>query len=121
MWVIGGIGSSIYNDIWSSVDGVTWTLENGSPAFSTRFGHNCLVYNNRMWVSGGYHSTNPAANADNEVWSSADGITWTQENASPVFAPRGYPSSVVYNQAMWVIGRRASIGNYFADVWNLSI
>ena len=75
LWVLGGAGgaSATYalGDVWSSADGINWTLATSSPGWSARSGHATVVFANRMWVLGG---NDGAANA--EVWSSADGVNW---------------------------------------------
>jgi len=128
MWVIGGEGTGGYlNDVWSSPDGTIWTQvlnDTGSPGatqFSRRQGHASLVFNNEMWVIGGYgYSTGHT----NDVWSSSDGVTWTQvlaNNNSPgstQFSQRNAQGCLVYNNQMWVIGGIYS--NFYNDVWSSS-
>jgi len=68
MWVIGGngVGSTYFNDVYSSPDGITWTrvLSDGHTQWSKRYGHQCLVFDSKMWIIGGY-----GANGDlNDVW-----------------------------------------------------
>ena len=75
MWVIGGhyttyiVRGSVSNpiivemnhknaEVWSSSDGVNWTLETANPGFMPRSGHASAVHNGRMWISGGWYSTN---------------------------------------------------------------
>ena len=41
-----------YNQIWSSEDGLNWTL-NGTGPWSGTHTCGCVVFNNRMWVIGG--------------------------------------------------------------------
>ncbi len=63
MWVLGGFSWTIpQNGDWSSSDGVNWNLANANPAYETspspsggaRTGAMGLVYNNKMWIIGGY-------------------------------------------------------------------
>ena len=112
MWIIGGVSGTgtFYNDVWTSTDGKTWTqvlANNASPGpnqFSQREFAGGAVFNNKMWIIGGYGS--PALN---DVWSSSDGLTWTQvlaDNASP--GPNQFPrdfihSLLVYNNKLYVI------------------
>ena len=66
----------------STVAGRDWTYATLGAAFSNRYGHASVVYNNLMWVIGGFDGVYYV----NDVWSSADGKTWTQmlaNNASP--------------------------------------
>jgi hypothetical protein len=103
IWVIGGqtSGGNV-NDVWYSPDGANWTQATAAAAFPVRNGHTSLVFDNgggsRMWVIGG------AGAADyNDVWSSADGVTWTQATAASGWTGRKWHSSVVYGNKMWVI------------------
>jgi len=47
MWVIGGARSStLFNDVWSSADGVNWILEKEHAEFKERFTHTVVALNN---------------------------------------------------------------------------
>lgn len=56
LWVLGGliVGGKLTNDVWSSRDGVNWTLELPQAPWSPRslYG-NVLVYQDKLWVFGG--------------------------------------------------------------------
>jgi len=64
MWVIGGYDGSLKNDVWYSIDGISWTQATASAAFSTRYSHSSLVYQSKMWVIGGYDG----GGHENDVW-----------------------------------------------------
>jgi dihydrofolate reductase len=116
IWVIGGTdGTNIFNDVWSSSDGITWTRATASAGFSTRFAHSSVVFDGKIWVIGGYDG----ASRFNDVWSSSDGITWTRATASAGFSTRFAHSSVVFDGKIWVIGGTDGT-NYFKDVWSSS-
>jgi hypothetical protein len=109
MWVIGGnTDMSSKNDVWYSTDGETWIQATASAAFSPRYEHTSVVFDNRMWVIGG--------STDSIVWYSTDGETWIQATASAAFSPRSEHYSVVFDKRMWVIG--GWNGTYSnSDVW----
>ncbi|MCF1423161.1 Kelch repeat-containing protein [Mangrovimonas futianensis] len=124
LWVIGGyhasnggINGGLLNDVWSSSDGINWTEEvpNNSPkSFTPRTDHTTLVFQNKIWViSGG-----GTASLLNDVWSSPDGITWTQETASANFPARYAHTSVVFDNRIWIIGGRSQSSSYLNDVWS---
>lgn len=100
-WIIGGYGSkpgnpydSEYkNDVYSSVDGASWTLVKDSARFSKRRAHSFLSYKNLMWVIGGRWSENW------DVWSSTDGINWS--NNSNLEGSENV--SIVFKNKMWRI------------------
>ncbi len=54
--------------------------------------------------------------AKNDVWSSADGISWTQE-PNPPFAPRYDHALEVFSGKLWLTGGVALGGKGFADEW----
>jgi hypothetical protein len=104
MWVIGGGGSPGYmNDVWSSIDGISWTQSTSAASWAARNLHTSVVYNNKMWVMGG---DAVGGGWMNDVWSSIDGSSWTTSAAS--WAGRYGLTSVVYDNKMWVMGGDAS-------------
>ena len=109
LWLIGGnSGGTLKNDVWNSPDGSNWTQVLPTSAgtatqFTPREDFGAVVFNNAMWVIGGWAGGNK-----NDVWSSTDGITWTQVLAngasSPThFAARWGMSTLVYNNTLWLI------------------
>jgi hypothetical protein len=130
MWVVGGVtGSGVdLNDVWSSSNGSTWTdvLANntspGSTQFSIRSGAAVVAYNNLLWVIGGLSST---SNCLNDVWSSPDGVTWTNvltNKGAPgpnQFSQRYGHTAIVFNNLMWVVGGTdyPNFSNFYNDVW----
>lgn len=129
LWVIGGWedipaagGTDVrLNDIWSSADGVAWTKHeptNGT-VFSRRVGHDVVVFQDKLWVIAGNLQTETDSN---EVWSSADGDTWTQVNQVNPFTARRSQRVVVFNGEMWMIGgaTQTAVGADAgtADVWH---
>ncbi len=126
MWLIGGNNSgTLKNDVWSSLDGVNWTQVLASTGkgtatqFSPREDFGAVVFNNAMWVIGGW-----AGVSKNDVWSSTDGINWTEVNANAAFAARWGMSTLVYNNTLWLIsGTSGSSTNFpttagYGDVWS---
>lgn len=105
-------------DVWSSEDGITWTLETDDAGFAVRGRHQLLAYNDRLWVIAGNGSGPFVKDVwRNDVWSSADGINWTQATAQAAFPGRILPGAVVFDGRMWVIGgaTNSTGGN---DVWS---
>jgi hypothetical protein len=117
LWIIGGYNdpdSARLNDVLSSSDGgVTWTQVTISGThFSPRSLHEALVFNNKMWVIGGYTDTTIAK----DVWSSTDGAHWTLETANAQFNGRFDFGVVVFNNKMWLIGGQDGSA-YKNDIW----
>jgi hypothetical protein len=113
MYLLGGrnnSSSSVFaEEVWSSADGVNWTLETDQAGFCCR-GFSAVVFNNRLWYIGGF--------TDN-VYSSADGVNWTEKTNQAEFGARTNQSSVIFDNKMWVIGG-ADAGNpstKYNDIW----
>jgi hypothetical protein len=84
-----------------------------SPIWTERHLHSSVVFDNKMWVIGG---TTDGGKMD-DVWSSEDGINWTEETSSADWSERTAHTSVVYDGKMWVLGGEDSSGDV-NDVWS---
>jgi dihydrofolate reductase len=78
-----------------------------------------VVFKNKMWVIGGYSGGSDL----NDIWSSEDGTSWTQETSSATFSARSHHQVVAFDSEMWVIGgsmNLLSINLYSRtnDVWS---
>ena len=129
MWILGGVQKYYYgddddlrNDVWSSADGVKWEAATAKAPWPARAYLQALVYNGKLWVLGGgnYVTRDPSLPASatppkvvdksfgyqafNDVWSSPDGVNWTQETAAAQWPPRIWFSAAVYRDRMWVLG-----------------
>jgi hypothetical protein len=95
LWVEGGGAcnySQVYNDIWSSADGINWTQMTNSAEWSARMWP-CIAPGNDgiVWLAGGYAPIDWNNNAGtltvryganhSDVWYSKDGATWRQFKA----------------------------------------
>ena len=89
----------IKNDVWYSIDGNNWVQATDDAVWSARDTHTSLVYDNKMWVLGGYDGSNDK----NDVWYSSNGINWMQATASAAWH-RSSHTSLVYDNKMWVLG-----------------
>lgn len=119
IWIFGaGDQTGILNDVWSSPDGVNWTLETDNAAFSPRYAHTATVFDEKLWIIGGEDGVYET----NDVWSSADGVNWTLEIDNAAFPARYHHTSVVFQDRMWVIaGINSEQGSGFGDlndVWS---
>lgn len=122
MWVIGGWGSGgVINDVWKSGNGASWVCVTNTAGFCPRYTHTSIVYNNKIWVIGGYYFDNAThfTTALNDVWNSSDGVTWTCVKQAAAFSARGGHTSVVFDGKMWIIGGCGGNGlNDNNEVWN---
>ncbi len=97
----------------------SWNLRTAfqppEPEFEPLSSYVSLVYRNRVWIIGGVGRIHRK-----DVWSSADGKSWTRETTNAAFGPRVYSSGVVFNNKMWVIGGTTSGKKHTNSVWNSS-
>lgn len=87
-----------------------WTLATASPGWSNRANHAMNSYNGRLWVLGGMGSAGQLA----DLWSSSNGVAWTQLSAD--FPPgRNDHSALVFSNRLWCYGGAGSAG-YLHDI-----
>ena len=123
MWVLGGKfetgprrDASFRNDVWSSTNGIAWNevKADNNAGWSARQAHTSVVFDNKMWVLGG---SGVDDSRKNDVWSSTNGITWTDAGASNHWSARQNHTSVVFEGKIWVLGGSAD-GGLKNDAWS---
>lgn len=142
LWLVGGADrslTSVFNDVWSSPDGLTWTQHSrdcGGDCFAARLDHQVVVFDpiesegaptiqqQQLWIIGGFGKGNNTRL--NDIWSSPDGSHWTQVTEAAPFSPRGGHQLVSRsanpnnpNPALWLIGGYADNG-LSNEVWRSS-
>ena len=118
IWILGGgTYNSItnkereyYNDVWSSTDGINWTLHTDSAQWHPRSYHDVAVFDNHMWVLEGSYKGNR-----NDVWYSDNGVDWIELPNTP-WEPRHASSIFIYDNSLWIIAGN----NLESDVWRLN-
>jgi len=124
MWVLGGTenyyfgdAKSLKNDVWSSPDGKEWKQATAAAPWKPRSYLQAAVLNDKIYVFGGGNYV-PTYEAFNDVWSSPDGVNWTEETAKAPWQERLWFSSAVYRDRMWVVGGwRNNPSINLGDVW----
>lgn len=117
MWVVGGRFDEMWvsgqlNDVWSSSNGVDWVQATAAAPWSIRSAHGAVVYDNKMWMLGGYGTgTN-----HHDVWSSTNGANWAEVTAAADWPVRNFAVSLVYDGRMWILGGAGYYVTY-NDVW----
>ncbi|MEX2288603.1 MAG: hypothetical protein WD648_16010 [Planctomycetaceae bacterium] len=120
-------------NVCAAADEYRWTQVTATAPFAPRDGAGALVFQNRMWLIGGW---NPGDKkhfpriCNNEVWTSADGSKWTLTKPNTFLDSKFDPSKdwegrhtagyVVYQNKMWIVGGDVNQGHYQNDVWNSS-
>ena len=112
LWIIGGRDYPVTRkDIWTSSDGVTWTLVADNLAVLDRELFGAAALNDKLWISAGFKGFSL-----NDVWASTDGISWNSVSAAAAFPIRNGPQMLSHAGKLWVIG---GIGNgALSDVWS---
>jgi len=101
-----------HTSVWSSTNGLDWDLETDN-AFSGREEFSAIVFNNAIYVLGGFDPTDSALPITNEIWTSTNGSSWSQLTTNTIFTPRYAHTATVYNNKVFVaggIGRNPSFG-----------
>jgi hypothetical protein len=124
MWILGGTenyyfgdDASLKNDVWSSSDGKNWECVTPHAGWHPRGYLQAVAHDGKIWVMGGGNYV-PRYRALNDVWSSPDGIHWTQETAAAPWHPRLWFSAAAYRDCLWVLGGWSNNpSENWGDVW----
>jgi len=138
MWLLGGWNPRdkvhfpmvCNNEVWSSADGSSWTLEkpntfldagfDGASDWEGRHTAGYAVYRDKLWIVGGDANQH---HYQNDVWNSADGKRWSRVNANVPWVPRALHHTVVFRGRIWVIGGQTMPGfaaapeRFYRDIW----
>ena len=124
LWMFGGWtsqngGSTTNNEIWNSVDGVTWDFIGNAP-WPPRHLVNVVVCKGKLWLLSG--------DGYEDVWNSEDGVTWNLVLEKAPWGKRYSPYVLSYNNKLWLMGGIShwdTEGNYsnyinkpYNDVWS---
>jgi hypothetical protein len=102
--------------VFTSPDGLSWRQTTNGKPFSAVRAFGAVVYDGRLWVFGGIGIKKTV----NDVWSSSDGIRWTQHNNAPWFR-RGGEYSIVFDGKLWLYGGKTGEDYKHADdVWYMT-
>ncbi len=120
MFLIGGFSNPldeedwVKGDIWVSSDSVQWDQVTKLAPFGRRHGHATVVYNNRIWVIGGYDNY---GNYLNDVWYSKNGYQWNLATPNAQFSRRRLHEVVANEKGMWLTGGSSKGSSYHNDIW----
>src|SRR6185295_9645133 len=142
MWILGGVQKYYYgddddlrNDVWSSADGVKWEQATAHAPWRARAYQQVVVHDGKLWVMGGgnYVTRDPSQPASapppkvadkrfgyqafNDVWSSPDGVHWTEATPAAPWRARIWFSAATYRDHMWVMGGWSKPSGNWNDVW----
>ena len=115
LWMVG------QKMAWSSKDGVKWEMH-PKKDWGERISMAQVFFKNKFWVSGGMeYATNTFLN---EIWSSADGKTWTRSVTNAEWSPRKGHTVVVFDNRLWLFGGETGVdkdrspNQFVNDIWS---
>ena len=126
IWVLGGFDSSgkLYNDVWSSSNGVSWWCVTKKAPWKPRGTYRCLVFDDKIWVLGGnIKPKRPGVVGANDVWSTEDGTNWKLETKSAPWSGRAgciaFAQTMGERQRLWIMGGFTYTPKkvFFNDAW----
>ncbi|WP_353718370.1 hypothetical protein [Dyadobacter sp. 676] len=122
LWLLGGTTKvsrdfeplEMKNDIWSSVDGFTWTREVAGAPWSPRDSPQVVVLRDTLYLLGGQGLA--------DVWRSVDGKNWVQLTAGADWGKRYDKGVHAFDGKLWVFGGRDTNPDHYKaaqnDVWH---
>ena len=103
--------------------GSVWHQVTAGATWSRRTSFRSLVYNNKVWILGGWIS----GTSTDEVWNTLNGNAWTKTSGSGSgvpFTSRYLQSDLVFENKMWAIGGLCYVppAPFFPlnDIWSSS-
>lgn len=106
-----GTAHAVLYAVWTYVRGSSWE-EKGNAPFAGRSGHAALIFDNRIWVVGGFDGS-----FMNDIWI-FDGSAWRCATNSAAFPARHGHKVVFFNGDVLLVGGIGGMGRY-NDVWRL--
>ena len=103
----GGLEHTYHSDVWRSEDGAKWTqVADDCPWGPRGMVSGSAILHGRLFILGGgtYETPeDPGRFFNNDVWSTADGISWVRDAAETPWDPRQYHDVAAWDEKMWVL------------------
>ena len=106
----------VYSSDLSS-NGGEWEAVATSLPMDTRARYAATVFNNKLWVIGGYN-TQKSHNSDSalsDVWSSADGVVWNEVTSNANFSGQENHQVISFSSKMWLLDNDTNAIWYSSD------
>ena len=92
------------NDVYEcSTSKLNFSKNTINQNFTQRSNHKIIFFNNKFWSYGGIN-VNTSGNSSNQIWSSIDGINWTQEVSNANYGYLNGRIPVAFLNKVWLIG-----------------
>ncbi|MGD9498248.1 MAG: hypothetical protein AB7Y46_18250 [Armatimonadota bacterium] len=120
IWQLGG------SEAWNTTDGVNWTCVARDLPYRGRSGSAIMAFDGKLWLMGGSvgipndppEAGYPTITTYNDVWCSADGVSWERVLEHAPWAERMWVVGEVYRDRMFIIGGYDNRHEAnFGDVW----
>lgn len=118
-WAVGA-----YQKVYSSDDGLDWSLENDQAQYATRANADfTVVFKDQLWLMGGTKASDRFVSEDKIVdvsldnWVSRDGKNWQQITKEGEFGAIKDHELVKFDGAMWIIGGNSSNYSFVNETW----
>ena len=107
LWMVGGgaydlngVNSTFMSDVWT-YDGTTWVqvAADGAAPWKKRQYHSVLSFDGKLWVINGFGPAAASANIA-DIWTTTDGITWTEQTIVPWAASHADGMAVLTDRIM---------------------
>ncbi|PCE66428.1 hypothetical protein B7P33_03795 [Sediminicola luteus] len=105
------------NDVWSTKDGAEWKIAIFNAPFAPREDHAALVFEDRLWIVGGFSKTTGNPVFLNDVWFTKNGVDWHQATENAAFTARRGHSLTTDGDYMYLIGGDSEDYVYHNDIW----
>lgn len=124
LFMIGGIDGSIVetetrhnekNDVWVTEDGINWELVRDNAEFAPRKDHQVVSHGGKLWLIGGVDFGPTDAAYFSDIWSSEDGVNWTQELEEAPFENRFNHAAITHRGRIWLLGGNGRRSSF--EVW----
>lgn len=97
-----------------------WEAVTTQAPFAARDGAGALSFQDQLWLLGGWNPSdkvNFPRICNSEVWSSPDGLNWTEVNPEAPWEGRHTAGYAVFRDKLWIIGGDSNQHHYQNDVW----
>lgn len=89
-----------------------WKMETEHAAWDPRDSMGAAVFQDRMWILGGWRPGKPRVN---DVWCSDNGVDWNRVCEQAPWKPRNLANTLVFQDRLWIMG--GGDRGHYSDVW----
>ena len=130
LWLIGGTTNYgrpdevLHNDVWSSLDGVTWQLVNAKSEWNPRRWSTATSYDDKIFLVGGANFAYWPDDYGNtsEVWFTSDGTTWMELKSERQWPARhaAFVTNGIQKDLVVIAGYgHGGVSRIYNDAWSL--